>query len=89
RMWKILGCGVFYLGPYVRDIEIFARDRVHCAWYRDPADAAELARHYLRHPEERDRIARTGRQHALDHHTYAQRLALLLEGREYPVHTMV
>jgi spore maturation protein CgeB len=89
RMWKILGCGGFYLGPYVRDIEIFARDQIHCAWYRDPADAAELARHYLRHPEERDRIARTGRRHALDHHTYAHRLGLLLEGREYPVHTMV
>jgi Glycosyl transferases group 1 len=89
RMWKILGCGGFYLGPYVRDIEIFARDRVHCAWYRDPADATELTRHYLCHPEERDRIARTGRQHALDHHTYAHRLRLLLEGQDYPVHTMV
>jgi Glycosyl transferases group 1 len=89
RMWKILGCGGFYLGPYVQDIEIFARDRVHCAWYQDSADAAELTRYYLRHPEERDRIARGGRQHALDHHTYAHRLRMLLQGQEYPVHTMV
>jgi hypothetical protein len=89
RMWKILGCGGFYLGPYIQDIDIFARDRVHCVWYRDSAEAAELTRYYLRQPEERERIARIGRQHALDHHTYAHRLRLLLEGREYPVHTMV
>lgn len=88
RMWKILGCGGFYLGKYVRDIECFAADGVHCAWYRDPADAAELTRHYLAHPDERARIARAGRAHALAHHTYAHRLSLLLQGKGYPLHTI-
>ena len=88
RMWKILGCGGFYLGKYVRDIEYFAADGVHCAWYRDAGHAAELTRYYLAHPDERVRIARAGRMHALAHHTYAHRLALLLQGTGYPLHTI-
>ena len=89
RMWKILGCGGFYLGPYIADIEAFAQDGVHCAWYRDTAQAVELIRHYLGTPEERNRIARAGREHGLAHHTYRQRLELLLAGKPYPIHTMV
>jgi spore maturation protein CgeB len=77
------GCGGFYLGGYVTDIESFAVDGRHCAWYRTPAEAAELARHYLAHPAERRRIAEAGRAHALRHHTYAQRVELLLSDREY------
>ena len=83
RMWKILGCGGFYLGPYVRDIEHFAEGGRHCDWYRSPAEAAELVRHYLAHADVRRRIAEAGRAHALQHHTYASRLELLLAGRAY------
>ncbi|MGN6393849.1 MAG: CgeB family protein [Gemmatimonadales bacterium] len=83
RMWKILGCGGFFLGAHVPDIEAFAEQGRHCAWYRSPAEAAELTGHYLAAPDERRRIAETGRAHALAHHTYAHRLALLLAGREY------
>jgi Glycosyl transferases group 1 len=85
RMWKILGCGGFYLGRYVEGIEMFAADRQHCAWYRSPSEAAELTRRYLGDGAERQRIAQAGRAHALAHHTYAQRLKLLLEGKGYPL----
>jgi Glycosyl transferases group 1 len=83
RMWKILGCGGFYLGPWVEDIERLAAGGRHCAWYRSPADAADQARHYLARPDERRRLAEAGRAHALAHHTYASRLELLLTDREY------
>ena len=89
RMWKILGCGGFYLGRYVPGIESFAVDREHCAWYRSPAEAAELTRYYLAAPAERRRIATAGRAHALAHHTYARRLALLLQGKGYPLPTIL
>jgi hypothetical protein len=89
RMWKILGCGGFYLGRYVPGIETFAVDGQHCAWYRSPAEAAELTRHYLAEPAERSRIAAGGRAHALEHHTYAHRLALLLQGKGYPLPTIL
>ncbi len=72
-------------GSYVPDIEAFAIDGRHCAWYRSADEAAARARHYLEHPEERRRIAEAGRTHALTHHTYARRLELLLSGRSYEV----
>jgi hypothetical protein len=83
RMWKVFGGGGFYLGPWVADMDAFAAEGRHCAWYRSPGDAAERAEWYLARPEERRRIADAGRAHALAHHTYAQRLSLLLAGREY------
>jgi Glycosyl transferases group 1 len=89
RMWKILGCEGFYLGRYVAGIESFARDREHCVWYRDARQAAELVRHYLGRQQERERIASAGRAHALAHHTYAHRLALLLAGEDYPLPTIL
>lgn len=85
RMWKVLGCEGFYLGPRVPGIEHFARDGEHCAWYDSPADAVRLVREYLRHPAARRAIAEAGRRHALAEHTYAHRLPLLLESRGYPI----
>jgi hypothetical protein len=89
RMWSILGCGGFYLGRHIEGIESFAADGQHCAWYRSPAEAADLVRHYLDRPVERERIARAGREHALAHHTYAHRLGLLLAGKGYPLPTIL
>jgi hypothetical protein len=89
RMWKILGCGGFYLGRYIEGFEVFAANGEHCAWYRSPSEAAELTRQYLSDPVERQRIAQAGRAHALAHHTYAQRLKLLLEGKGYPLPTIL
>ena len=89
RMWKVLGCGGFFLGRRVDDIESFAKDGLHCAWYRDETHAADLTRHYLSQPEARDRIAQAGRAHALQQHTYAHRVALLLEGKGYPLQTIL
>jgi spore maturation protein CgeB len=89
RMWKILGCGGFYLGPYVEGIDVFAADGEHCAWYRGTGHAADMTRYYLALPAERQRIAASGRAHALAHHTYAHRVALLLQGKGYPLPTIL
>jgi hypothetical protein len=83
RMWKVLGCGGFFLGAHVPDIEAFAAGGRHCAWYTSPSDAVDQARHYLAASDERRRIAEAGRAHALRHHTYQHRVELLLSGREY------
>jgi len=85
RMWKVMGCGGFYLGEWVQGIEALGADRVHCAWYRSLEEGIELVRHFLDRPEERRKVAEAGRRHALEHHTYAHRVGLLLEGRGYPL----
>jgi glycosyl transferase family 1/uncharacterized protein DUF3880 len=83
RMWKVLGCDGFFLGPWQPGLERFARDGEHCAWYRGVDDALELARRYLADPRRRQEIAAAGREHALSTHTYAHRIALLLAGKGY------
>ena len=83
RMWKVLGCGGFFLGARQAGLDRFALDGEHCAWYRGPEEAVELARRYLADPQRRGEIAAAGRQHALSNHTYAHRVALLLAGRGY------
>jgi glycosyl transferase family 1/uncharacterized protein DUF3880 len=83
RMWKILGCGGFYLGPWVEGIDQLARGGEHCVWYDPTDEAVDLVRYYLRKPDSRAAIAQAGRRHALENHTYAHRLALLLDGQEY------
>ena len=50
RMWKVLGCGGFFLGPWVADMDAFAVDGRHCAWYRSPEEAADRARWFLDSP---------------------------------------
>ncbi len=86
RIWKVLGCGGFYLGAWQPGSDGFARDGEHCVWYRSVEEAVTLAERYLGSPRERAVIAAAGRAHALQHHTYAHRLRLLFEGRG---HTMV
>jgi len=85
RMWKVLGCGGAYLGPWLPGIDHFARDGEHCAWYRDPDDAVARLDQLLRAPTERRAMAARGRHHALAEHSYDRRLALLLAGTGYPV----
>jgi GT2 family glycosyltransferase/tetratricopeptide (TPR) repeat protein/2-polyprenyl-3-methyl-5-hydroxy-6-metoxy-1,4-benzoquinol methylase len=57
--------------------ELF-RDRYHLVEYSTPYEAAELARHYLCHPDERETIAAQGRAAVLANHTYRQRAEHLL-----------
>jgi Glycosyl transferases group 1/DUF based on E. rectale Gene description (DUF3880) len=85
RLWKVLGCGGFFLGPWQTGLDRFARDGEHCAWYRSLDEAVELARRYLVVPRRRQEIALAGREHALGRHTYAHRIALLLAGQGYEI----
>lgn len=85
RMWKVLGCGGAYLGPWVPGIEHFARDGEHCAWYRTESDAVTRLDRLLAHPAECRAMAARGRAHALAEHSYDRRLALLLQGAGYPL----
>jgi hypothetical protein len=85
RLWKVLGCGGFFLGPWQAGLERFARDGEHCAWYRGLDDAVDLARRYLADSRRRQEIVAAGREHALAQHTYAHRVELLLAGKGYQI----
>jgi hypothetical protein len=85
RMWRIMGCGGAFVGSYVPGIEQFAQDGEHCVWFRSIDQCVEQVRALLADPERRQAMAHRGRQHALAHHTYDHRMAMLLNGEEYPI----
>ncbi|MGZ8391415.1 MAG: CgeB family protein [Gemmatimonadales bacterium] len=85
RLWKVLGCGGFYLGPKVPDVNRLARGGEHCVWYDSNAEAVDLIRHYLADHSGRARIAAAGLAHVHNTHTYAHRLELLLRRQAYPL----
>ncbi len=82
RMWKVLGCGGAYVGPWVRGIESLARDHEHCRWYRTTDECIAIILELLANPEERAAMALRGHQHAMAHHTYEARLEVMLGGGE-------
>lgn len=81
RMWKVMGCGGLFLGPWMPGIDEFARHGEHCLWYENTDRAVSLAREYLARPDQRAALAAAGRAHALSEHTYAHRVRLLLDDR--------
>ena len=80
RIWKVLAAGGFFLGEHAAEMDQLVTPGVHCASYRDQDEAIAQIRRYLADPAERRRIAEAGRAHTLRHHTYAQRLRVVLEG---------
>ncbi|MBI4389317.1 MAG: glycosyltransferase [Nitrospinae bacterium] len=56
-------------------------DGKHLALYRDES-LVETIGHYLRHPEERERIARQGREEVLEKHTYERRAEFMISTLE-------
>lgn len=85
RMWKILGCGGAYVGPWVPGIDAMARDREHCRWYRNSDECAAIVLELLAHPVERRAMALRGHQHAMAHHTYDARLKVLFSDGEMQI----
>ncbi|MEO8635344.1 MAG: glycosyltransferase [Gemmatimonadales bacterium] len=83
RLWRVLGAGGCFLGEHVPGVEGFAAPGQHALWYREVDEGVAFARQYLADPPACQRIAAAGRAHALAHHTYAHRLALLLAGQGY------
>ncbi|HEY4319788.1 MAG TPA: glycosyltransferase [Gemmatimonadales bacterium] len=84
RMWRIMGCGGAFVGAYVPGIERFARQEEHCLWYQSIDECVDQVRALLADPARTTAMAARGREHALAHHTYDQRMALLLRDGEYP-----
>ena len=85
RMWKIFGCGGAYIGAHVGGIEQFARAGEHCLWFQDADECVAHVETLLANPADGRAMAERARAHALAHHTYDHRMAMLLRGEEYPL----
>jgi spore maturation protein CgeB len=70
RTWYALGCGAFVLTNYLPGLESFFTQGVHLVWYESPQECLELIDYYLKHEEQRKRIARSGFEWVHSRRTY-------------------
>ncbi|MEL6307497.1 MAG: glycosyltransferase [Chloroflexota bacterium] len=85
RLFETAGVGTFQIVDERPGIADWFTEGEHLVTFQDEKDLRDKVAYYLAHPDERERIAEAGRQHALAHHTYAHRLSALmghLEGLE-------
>lgn len=79
RVLDILACGGFCLTNYQPEIAELFEDGVELVMYTDMADLVQKADYYLQHEEEREAIARAGREKASAQFSLRDRLSDMLQ----------
>lgn len=80
RIGEVLGSGSFLLTEELPCQDLFI-DGEHLVQWRqgDVEDLTKKIQYYLVHEDERERIAETGRNFAVEHHSFEKRMCQLLE----------
>jgi hypothetical protein len=81
RIFEAPPCGALLLtehSDHNGQGELFTEGE-HFVTFRDVDDLIQKVDYYLAHVEEREKIARAGQAHVLQHHTYANRVQTLLD----------
>lgn len=79
RVYEALACGAFLLCDAQKDVLSLFEDGRHLAIFRDAAELRKKIEYYLANSEEREAIAREGRNEVLKKHTYLDRVRVVLE----------
>ena len=83
RTWMVMLAGAFYLADRTPGVAGMLREGVHCAFYEGLESCVEQCEVHLAHTGDRERIRRDGEAFVRAHHTYDQRVANILENREF------
>jgi Glycosyl transferases group 1 len=83
RTWMVMLAGGFLLGQYSPGLAEMLREGVHCAWYDDVESCINRCFHFAANAVERQTIRAQGEAFVRANHTYDQRIAYLLEDREW------
>jgi spore maturation protein CgeB len=80
RIFEAMATGSLLLTDSIPEsgLEDLFADKEHLVYYRSDDDMMALAEYYLKHEEERERIAQAGRREVLTKHTYGHRVAEMI-----------
>lgn len=78
RLYEATGVGAMLLTDRKDNLHELFEIGKEVAAYSSKEEAAELARHFLDHPQEAEQIAKAGQARTLREHTYAQRMQELV-----------
>ena len=79
RNFEIASSGAFQLTNWIPTLSEVFEDGKHLVTYKTLDEMVEKAKYYLKHEEEREKIALAGREHFLKYHTYRARILKILE----------
>jgi spore maturation protein CgeB len=79
----VMLAGGFYLAEYTPGVASMLKDGEHCAFYTDAESCVSQVDRYLADATARNEIRASGEAFVRAHHTYDQRIANLLEDREF------
>ncbi|GFK94148.1 Spore protein YkvP [Fundidesulfovibrio magnetotacticus] len=79
RVFDVPACGGFLLTDRREQMDELFEPGKESATYADPGEIEDLARHFLAHPAERERVAQAARARVLAGHDYTHRLRTMLK----------
>ncbi len=78
RLYEATGCGTFLLTDWKENLHELFESGAEVVAYHDADECLDLIEYYLKHDQERDKIARAGQQRTLAEHTYEHRVKEML-----------
>lgn len=85
RVFEVLGSGSLLVTDKVNSIDELFKDGVHLITYMSVDEAVDKIRYYLRHDEEREKIALNGYNEVMKNHTFDKRIDEILKSVEKEV----
>jgi spore maturation protein CgeB len=79
----VMLAGGFYLAQKTPGVAAMLREGEHCGFYSDAASCIEECGRFLSSASDREEIRRQGEKFVRANHTYDQRIANILEDREF------
>ncbi len=77
RVWDILAAGGFCITNFQPELVLYFKNGEDLVWFEDEADLVKKVAYYLKHDDERMRIARNGYEKVKKLHNYDQRLDVI------------
>lgn len=75
RMFEVMGCGGFYLSDEIERMEeVGFKEGIHLVTCKDYKELVDKIKYYLKHDEEREKIAKAGQDLVLEKHTLTVRI---------------
>jgi len=74
RSFEVLSCGGFHLTQHVKSMDYWFENGKHLVSVKDKEEAYEKMKYYLKHDEERKKIALQGYEYVRNNHTYIHRI---------------
>ena len=74
RSFEIIASGGFHLTQWTQSMDYFFEDGKHLVTVKSPKEAYEKIKYYLKHDDERIKIAQQGMEYVKNNHTYEHRV---------------